>query len=189
MRTAPPPRRDVVIFAVTKYPLGVNQRFGFRIGPRKEQDWYRGLVKAQQLRDTRYPGAKFLLVTAVTIDGNNEGGIYYEAMLELGIDPEDIIRANKAYETIEQLHICRDIAAERGSKLVLVSTWLHYLRVRWICMNDGVRATHYVAFGIPRPREALRDIIATFLFPAIDLLGVRERLLRRVQERRQRGEH
>lgn len=160
-----------------------------RVGPRTRQDWYCGLIKAHELLQAD-PSAKILVISNVHVAGRpHEATVYAEALQEFGVSNGDVVVIRQAQETIEQLHLAAGIAQKLKKELVIISTWLHYPRVRWICWWDGIAATHHAAFGIPRPGEAIRDVALWVIFPLVDLFGKRELFLKKVEERRLKGVH
>lgn len=136
---------------------------------------------------------KIYIISNVHVAGEEpEADMYVEALKKLRVfrvDEKDIIVIREAQETVGQLKKAWAIAQEKKLELVIVSTFLHFPRVYWICLKDGIKAQHYIALGMPRPGEALRDIALWFIFPIIDLTGQRERFLKYVEERRLRGIH
>ena len=169
-----------LIFPLTKSP------HSGRIGSKEGQDWYRGLVIARNMQ--RDIGGRILVLSNVQIAGEeHEADLYAEALKELGVKDEYIVVVKEAQETVEQIKIAKEIADRADEKLIVISAFLHYPRVRYLCRGLGV--AHRIVFGIPRPREAVTDIILTFLFPVIDLLGLREKFLEKVQNRRIGGKH
>ncbi|HEY4511801.1 MAG TPA: hypothetical protein VJH55_03100 [Candidatus Paceibacterota bacterium] len=176
--------------------------FAKRLGPEKFYDWVRGLKKAHKLCDR---DDTVLVVSAVHIEGfKSEAVIYKEVLLEWGITEQEIeevsvgqrlmlgdknfVILEEAQETIGQLEIAYDIAEQNRMKLVVVSTWTHYLRVAWLLWRGPNRNyRHYIAWGVPYLREAITDAILTLLFPLIDLAGRRSWFLDKVTRRRKSG--
>jgi hypothetical protein len=158
-----------------------------RLGPEWAQDWYRGLVKAVSLRK-RYQPSHILIASAFRPNGQiSEVENYSRVLRQFGLAPEkdfDVVR--QGHETTGQIDFAIQEAKRNGRRLVVVATWLHYPRVCYL-----VRGRHDVivhgAFGLPRPYEAVTDIALWFLFPILCRLGLRERLLAMVMERRQAG--
>lgn len=166
-------------------PLPKSAHPSGRVGPIEVQDWYRGLVKATLLLE-KYRPAKILVLTAFHAVGEEpEMAIYLSALKRLGVDKNDIIVIEKARETIEQIEISTNYVKENNAELVIVSTFLHYLRVRWLCR--GLNIEHHIAFGVPRPYEAVTDIILTVIFPIIDLLEKKKWFSEMVGKRRAKG--
>lgn len=167
-----------VLLPLTKGPCAKG-----RIGPREWQDWYRGLVVTRKLLP-RYPNSFVLILSNLQVEGErHEADIYCEAVMELGIT--NFVAIHETYETMSQLEYALEMAKEEGYTLVVISTWLHFPRVWWLCRNRHVR--HHIAWGIPRPSLAVADIILTFAMPVLDLLRLREWFKKRLELRRTSG--
>lgn len=169
-----------VIYPVSKspYPTG-------RVGAVEKQDWYRGLVKARELSQ-RLPNSRILIVSATRILGEkSDVWMYLAGLQSLNVAGDQKVVLDLGHETVGQIEAAVAYASQVGGKLVVVSTFLHYPRVRWICR--GITAEHHIVFGIPRPREVLTDLALMVLFPVIDILGGRDWFVRKVRARRERG--
>lgn len=152
-------------------PITKSPHIKGRIGPVELQDWYQGINKAVLLF-SRLPNSKILVISNVHISGEeHEADIYQRVLNEKSVEDKDLIIRKECFETIAQIDAIKKIAEEQNYKLVFVSTFLHFPRVWWLAR--GMNVAHYIAFGIPRPREALTDIVLTFLFPIIDIFGGR----------------
>lgn len=168
-----------LIIPLTKWP------FGFRIGPRKWQDWYRSLVKAVELAKANR-GSTILVLSNVHIEGGqHEADTYAKVLQELGCEDFEVIK--RGQETIGQIEIIRELVKERPdvNELILISSFLHHFRVRWLAR--GLKATHITTCGLPIPSNAFVDIVLTILFPLIDLCGKREWFKKMADERRASG--
>lgn len=171
---------NYLIVPITKSPHSKG-----RIGPVKMQDWYRGLAKAVLLQ-RKFVGSKILILSNVHIRGEeHEADIYTRALYDFGVKEENLLVIKDCYETIGQIDVIKQVAKEANYKLIFVSTWLHFGRVWWL--TRGMKIKHYIAFGIPRPRESLTDIILTFMFPIIDILGKKEWFRKKVIIHREQG--
>lgn len=167
-------------------PLTKNPNRVGRIGPEEKQDWFKGLVKAKNLFQ-KFPNSKIIIISNVFfLDGNNEADIYKNTLKRLGVKEEDIIVIRENFETLGQVETAKKITLEKKEELIVVSTWLHYLRVRYLFLKEK-KVKHHVVFGIPRPREVFTDIVLTFLLPLIDLMGLRKSLKKRIEKRRRNG--
>ena len=168
------------------YPLPKNPYPVGRMGKRGMQDWMQGIFDAALLHFER-SGSKILVLTAFQLkDWEPEGKIYVDALRQLDVNDDDIIVIKQGLETIEEVAIAMEFAKDRGEELVIISTFLHYPRVRWLCRGQkGVR--HKVAWGLPGFQDAIADIVLTFTFPIIDMLGMRAWFLAKVRARRERG--
>jgi hypothetical protein len=158
-----------------------------RIGPKEKQEWYQGLVLAQKLYEQ---GDLILVISDVQVAGEeHEANIYKNALESLGVSWINTHIVRQCQETTGQIEEASNIAFRRDLELVFISTWTHYLRVRWICFWDKVRAKHVIAWGRPRPKEAVTDFILTFFFPILDICRQRRRFLKWVETRRKSGKH
>ncbi len=152
-----------------------------RIGPKCKQDWYVGLEMAVKLhKDLR--SSQIAVITDFTTNGIHEADIYDQALLANGIEDHLIYR--EGLETIGQIEAAKKIAEEGGQKLVLISTFLHRPRVEYYA---GKGVLHRTAWGIPRPKEVIRDILMIPLAPIIRNFGLEERFMKRVTRRRTNG--
>lgn len=169
-----------MILPITKSPHSKG-----RLGPIKWQDWYRGLIKTQKLASAN-PQAKILVLSAVHIEGEKTEALIYQLALEqMSFPAKQLIVIEKGYETIEQVEVAKQYANQNKAELLVISTFLHYPRVRWLFR--GYRARHFIVFGLPRPREILTDIVLNLIFPIIDLIGLRQWFKNQVITRRKKG--
>lgn len=157
-----------------------------RIGPENLQDWFVAIKMAKDMLEI-YKPSKVIVVSGLQVSGQNpEADNMVQALKELGVSNENIVIIKNGVETIGQINLARKYARSNGYKLVIISSWIHYPRVRWITKKMmGVK--NLFAFGIPRPKEVLTDSILTFLFPIIDLLGLRKAFLDATTKRRLSG--
>lgn len=170
-------------------PLPKSPHSSGRMGPEIWQDWFRGAARANSFA-IRIPGSEVLILSNMTYDGISEVAKYIWAFNQIDLKtPLRVIR--ECTETVGQIEYLFNYARKEGKDIIIVSTFLHYLRVQWLIwrnpLSRKVRYKHYAAWGIPRPREALTDIVLIFLFPILDLLGFRERFLELVHQRRASG--
>ncbi|MDO8584873.1 MAG: hypothetical protein Q7R85_01990 [bacterium] len=171
-------KENFVLLPLTKGPCAKG-----RVGPRTWQDWYRSMVLAKRLQP-RYGQAPVLILSNLQVAGErHEEDIYVAAAEELGISNLVVVR--EAYETMGQLDYALDVARRERLMLVVISTWLHFPRVWWLCRERGVK--HHIAWGIPRPSLAVADLILTIAFPILDILGLRGWFRRRLESRRVKG--
>lgn len=156
-----------------------------RLGPVQLQDWYQGVKKAVTLF-RRTPNSTVLVISNVHIqEEEHEADIYKKTLSKFNIHDENLLVVKDCYETIGQIDMIKKIAKEQSYKLIFISTFLHFPRVWWLAR--GMNVKHCVAFGLPRPREAITDIILSFLFPIIDVLGGRVWFQEKVVGRREEG--
>lgn len=172
--------KEIILAIVTKSPWPEG-----RYGPLEWQDWIRACIDAA-LWKKAMPKAQIVVPCATQpVVGPPEVEYYVQAFRGLGYEIEAI---REGYETLAQIKIFGRLAKERNADLVLFTTWTHYPRVVWICWRCGVKARKFVvAWGIPRPREALTDLVNTFLYPALDLCGLQKWFKDKVIKRRLKG--
>ncbi len=182
----------VVPLAKSAWPEG-------RLGYLEDQDWYCALRYAIRL----YTTAKYdnnLVVRLLTASGFQHADSslpeieQYRIVLEkyAFTEGEDYILLREGIDTFTQLDAIFKYAKENHVKEIhLVSTRLHYLRIRWICWRDGRKnVMHHTPKGfggIPRLSEIKNDIILTILMPIIDILGKRAKFQAYVASRRAKG--
>lgn len=168
-------------------PLSKSPHASGRIGNKEMQDWYQGLVLAKSLLNRYQSDSKILVLTALQVKGEkSEQEMYLSTLFKLGIKKDDIIVVNMGIETIEQVEGAITIAQEHNAELVIISVFLHYPRVRWLSRGHK-EIYHKIVWGIPRPREVVTDLILMFIFPAIDMLGLKMWFLKNLKERRSGG--
>ncbi|HUQ30352.1 MAG TPA: ElyC/SanA/YdcF family protein [Candidatus Paceibacterota bacterium] len=174
--------REKIILPLTKsaWPGG-------RVGSLYLQDWYQGLLKAVELvRESAGPAFVLILSAVQTPPEPSEVDVYLTALNELGVDVNDFMVIREEVETIGQLEYANRLAQARGARLIVISTWTHYPRVRWLCR--GRQFEHHCVWGIPRPREAVTDIVLWLVFPILDSIpGGRDWFLRKVHVHRKSG--
>lgn len=156
-----------------------------RIGPRRWQDWYRAALLAAQLAD-RIKRSEVLILSNVRFNGErHEVEHYVEALREAGCPERQIRVVRSQYETVGQIKRAFFIAEEENAELIVISTFLHFPRVWWLCWGEDVK--HRFAFGIPRPLEMATDIMMWFVFPLLGLIHLERWFVKKVIERRRRG--
>ncbi len=178
-----------VILVLTKGPHRT------RFGPEHWWDWKRQCRLAVELY-RKYPDAVVLLPSAVHITGHkSEIELYREefkrdGLLESTKNPDGrnaLVLEPVEQETVGQIKRGYQFADTLGMRLVVVSTWCHYLRVRYLCRGMGV--THKIAWGIPNPVEAVTDCILAVVFPLLDLFGAGKRFQKWAIKHRESGKH
>lgn len=186
-------RPGTVIGLMTKSPAPVKGR----VGPKERQDWYQSCLMAMEelhraLRteeESCVVSNLIVVPSAVTMaDSLPEAAIYFHTLVkELGI-PEIFVDTPKVgHETIGQIEYLMRYLDE-GYKVHLVCTALHLPRVWWLSRKYGERVSFGCTIrGIPRPTEAVTDIVMAVVFPIIDLLGYRSRFQQRVITQRLQG--
>ena len=172
-----------------------------RIGPKERQDWYIALSKAVSVSRTMNAG--ILIISGVFVKGVLPEFQYYrDELVKMGLTrivdydwgklgKDRFIELYENQETVGQIEGAAEVCWKRDFYPIFVSTWLHYPRVRWLTRSGTFyfEAEHHAVFGIPRPREAITDIILMVLFPLIDWFGLRTWFQEKVIARRKTGRY
>lgn len=156
-----------------------------RIGKVESQDWYIQCKQAALLHG-KISNSQIVITSALQVkDALPEEKYYTDVLNHLG---PNYISLGKGVETIEQLRIFKEYIEKNNSVLILLVTWTHFLRVKWLVYRVNLPICKYIiSWGIPRPKELITDIILTFVYPIIDLIGKGEWFRRRVVDRREGG--
>ena len=155
-----------------------------RIGRIERQDWYQTCVMASYMHRTILD-SEVVVSSATRVDGaDNEEEYYKKIMCSLNTP---LVALGKGNETIVQLKLFKEMATTESAKLILLTTWSHYLRVLWLCWRQKVKAEIIAVKGIPRPTELITDIILTFVYPLVDICGLEKWFIRKVVNRRVKG--
>ncbi len=176
-------KKEEIILILAKSPVPLKGRFG----PRQIQDWFCSLYLGVLLSKEN-PNSKILITSKFeTPDGGKEINAYEETLKkDFGIT--NAILLQEGSETVGQLVAGLEYATKNDASLMIVSTLLHAPRVVYLCWKDKIKADISISFfGLPRPKEATTDIILTFIFPIIDLLGKRAWFLEKLSNRRNSG--
>jgi hypothetical protein len=172
--------KPIFVFPVPKSPFPTKGRFG-EVG---HQDWYRGLKKAVDLAEKTK--GRVLVITGFKADGYmSEADCYQRVLKILGKAVRDLVVIEKGQETAEELEIAIELAKEKNARLIVISTFMHYPRVRWICR--GQKIEHWMVFGLPRIREFFTDLLMWFAYPIIETAGKKEVFIEWVNKRRKGG--
>ena len=167
--------KEVIVVLLPKSPRPKRGR----VGPEEWQDWYRGCVRAVALASEQ--NAPIVVPSAFRTGNVSEADFYRIVLKKMGA--ADVEAVDEGLETIGQLEAVFKAAA--GKKLIVVSSILHFPRVWWLCRGKGVQ--HSVVWGIPRPSEAIVDIVLALIFPIVDLLGWRSKFQKWSVRRRKAG--
>ena len=113
--------------------------------------------------------------------------IYCDAASDIGISETILRKIPYGYETIGQVEYVGELAKQENANIIFISSLSHFPRVWWICKRAGIIAQHKIAFGIPRPTEIISDTALIFLYPIIDLFGMKKWFQRKLIQRRKEG--
>lgn len=156
-----------------------------RWGQRSGQDWYRQCVIATRWADPQKDVIAVYSANMLPGTSTPEVDLYQQAVKE--IDGRDVDVAARGTETVSHICALAEHAHELQTDLVLVTTWTHWLRVRYIAHRYGIRARFLTAWGLPRPRELVTDAFLAILYPLICMLGRERAFLDGLEQRRQSG--
>ena len=177
-------RKGPVVFILPKAPVPKEGR----IGPDTWQDWYRATELAVKIFRERSGMCLLIATDFIVSDEGSEGESYLKTLKDLGVQDSEVVFIREGSETIEQLHVADRFARAAGRPLIIVHVPIHALRVWYLCIKDEIRASCRMRLiSIPKPKYFLIDLILTFLFPILDLFGLRAWYLDRLKQRRLRG--
>jgi hypothetical protein len=169
---------ETIIGIISKSPHPIG-----RIGPTKYQDWYRQCIDVVKL-NKKIPNSNIVLTSNLQINNARREEDYYSEIIN-GLST-NLITLNKGVETTEQLLVFKEYSLNK--KLILSVTFTHFFRVWWIAKRIKLNVIKYkISLGIPRPKELITDIILTFLYPIIDLMGYSKWFIENVIKRRNSG--
>jgi len=154
-----------------------------RIFPRKWekfQNWYVLCKKAARLANENNLSIFIPSGFAPLGEEETEAQVYIRTLKSLGVSREKIAVIGGVYETIGQVEVFLN-----EKKLTLIVDTLQYPRVRWMCR--GKKFKYVIAWGLPNLQEVITDSILIFLFPVLDLLGLRNGFKDRLIKRRKTG--
>lgn len=159
-----------------------------RIGPTTWQDYYVKLGRTAKIARNLMDGGNQVTVAIISAfqppGKPSEIDIYCQALRDLA--PELTVRAiREATETVGQIERSFRLAQEMNARVIFISTWMHYPRVRYLAR--GKPARHYGAFGIPQPAFLFLDPLFLIFQPLGDLLGMTSFLRRAIIRERERG--
>lgn len=159
-----------------------------RIGPVEWQDWFRQTQRTVRIaRELEEKGGE--AVIAILSDFQPKGKpseieIYTRAFHSLAPNLK-VLSYRETNDTLGQVERSFELQKELGAKLVFVSAWMQYPRVRYLA--HGRQALHFGAFGIPQPAFALIDPICIVLQPVVQALGLGAFFQKLIVRRREKG--
>lgn len=178
-------KRAILAMSKSAWPEG-------RIGRADEQDWYLVVKEAVRLYKQGSKDDVILAITGFNGPELKHPEIYYYRQTLVGfglIEGSDFLIFPEGTDTLTQLGVAVRFAKDHSMKLVVVSTKLHVLRIKWICFWDKISALNVTPpeLGIPRRKEILNDIVMTILHPFIDMFRLRPTYLELLAKRRAKG--
>lgn len=173
-------------------PLSKSSWIEGRIGPEKYQDCYR-IVKISINLLNKNKVDKILLLSDFKSKYSNKSELEYitEICEKHNVNNDKLVIEKYGYDTLSQIKFTLNMCYENKKDLLIVSSLLHYPRVRWVeyRLNKKyqINTKHKVALGIPRFRDTVFDIILIFTYPVIDLFGYSENFTKHMKVRRDKG--
>jgi hypothetical protein len=156
-----------------------------RIGPDEIQDWYALCVVASNF--SRANSCPIFISSAFKIGEWSEADHYRDTLKKINPQAEVIVR-HEGWETVGNLDAIFSYAKKSELKPKIISTFSHKLRVEFICQRYGCPYEHHsITIGRNRTREAITDVILTFVFPAINYLRLEKAFLKKIIDRRKTG--
>lgn len=156
-----------------------------RRGPAEAYDWRVQCRLAAALHRSE-PDVMVYVPSAFQQEGAPAEVEFYGDLLRAEGVPDSALRLEKrGLETVEQCELATSLAAEEGARLVVISCYVHFPRVRYLLNGHAVE--HVVAWGTPSRWLSFTHSVLRWAFPVIDQLGLRQAWKDRVAQRRREG--
>lgn len=173
-------------------PLSKSSWLEGRIGPEKYQDCFR-LIKISIDLLNKNKVNKILLLSEFKSKQSKKSELEYivELCKRFNVSDESLHIEKYGYDTLSQLRFTLDLCSKNNDELLILSSPLHYPRVRWTTYRLNkkykVKVSHKIAWGIPRPGDIVFDICLMFIYPVVDILGFSKWFTEHVKIRRDKG--
>lgn len=173
-------------------PLSKSSWLEGRIGPEVYQDCHRIVKISIDLLNKNKVG-KILLLSDFKSKQSSMSELEYitDICKKNNVDSGKLHIEKYGYDTLSQLNFTLDLCNKNKMDVLIISSLLHYPRVRWIVYRINkkyrVNVEHKVALGIPRIRDAFCDMILVFIYPIIDLCRYSEKFTNHMKIRRDKG--
>ncbi|MBC7981446.1 YdcF family protein [Candidatus Parcubacteria bacterium] len=173
-------------------PLSKSSWLEGRVGPPKYQDCFRLVKNSIDLLNAGKVDTILLLSEFKSKQSTKSELEYIAGVCEkFNVDKDKLHIEEYGYDTLSQIKFTLDLCSKNKDDLLILSSATHYPRVRWIAYRENkklkVNVAHKIAWGIPRPRDAVFDIVLIFAYPVVDLLGYSERFTNHMKIRRDKG--
>ncbi|MBC7981516.1 YdcF family protein [Candidatus Parcubacteria bacterium] len=173
-------------------PLSKSSWLEGRIGPEKYQDCFRLVKNSIDLLNEKKVD-KIVLLSDFKSKQSNKSELEYivEICKRFNVADDKLYIEKYGYDTLSQIKFSLGFCSKNGDDLLILSSATHYPRVWWITyrLNKkyNVNVAHKIAWGIPRPRDAVFDIVLMFAYPVLDLFGLSEWFTNHMKVRRDKG--
>jgi len=172
-------------------PLSKSSWIEGRIGPEKYQDYFLIVKKSINLLKNKSDQILLLSDFKSKQAKNSELENMINICKSFNVNESNIIVKKYGYDTLSQIEFSLDLCKETKNDILIISSLLHYPRVRWITYRINkkynVCVEHKIALGIPRVNDLVFDIILMFTYPVIDMFGYSKRFTDHMKIRRDKG--
>jgi hypothetical protein len=173
-------------------PLSKSSWLEGRVGPPKYQDCFTLVKNSIDLLNEGEVDTILLLSEFKSKQSTESELEYIVGVCEkYNVDKDKLHIEEFGYDTLSQIGFALDLCIAHKDELLILSSATHYPRVRWIAhrvnKKYGVTVTHKIAWGIPRPRDVVFDVLLIFAYPIIDLLGYSQWFTNHMKIRRDKG--
>jgi hypothetical protein len=172
-------------------PLSKSTWIEGRIGPEKYQDYF--LIVKKSINLLKNKSGQILLLSDFKSKQakNSELENMINICKSFNVNESRIIVKKYGYDTLSQIEFSLDLCKETKNDILIISSLLHYPRVRWITYRINkkynIYVEHKMALGIPRVNDLVFDIVLMFVYPVIDMFGYSEKFTNHMKIRRDKG--
>jgi hypothetical protein len=172
------PERKKVFFILGKQPGPSRLRFGLE----QWQDWYQ-CMRHTACKAREHVDPRIILASGVKYGKGNEADFYAEYLTKhFNVPLGSITIIRSGLDSISQINLAWQHAGSIGRELVIVAGFPHSLRVKRICIENGIDQDFSIetVFGLPRTLDACVDLGLALCWPTLSRLGIGQRLSRYV---------
>lgn len=156
-----------------------------RPGRADQADWRTQCRIAAQLQ-REISDAIIFVPSAFQQEGaRSELELYARQLLADGVSENALLLTRLGFETVEQCELAMALAERERARLIVICCRVQLPRVRYLFKGNAVELV--IAEGIPNRRLRYTNLVLTFVFPALDGLGLRAWWKRLVVRQRRRG--
>lgn len=163
-----------------------------RIGKEESQDYFIIVKNSIDLLKNNKVD-KILLLSNFKYKNANKSEL--DNMIDIcnkhSVDKNKLHIEEYGYDTLSQLKFTLDLCSRNKDDLLIISSFTHYPRVKWIAWRINkkynVNVKHKIGWGIPRIHDFIYDIPLIFIYPVVDLLGLSNKFSNIIRVRRGNG--